>query len=138
MSELPADMTRDELARDELVSASLYFLQTVGNIYGGEAAMAAWEKIADAVDPDLRGQVFKAMLTGSGRGNITIKSCDAMKAIPLIKLIRQYDIRNLGLKEAKDMWTDNRDNGVDINIKVQTDKSVAVREQLRNLGCIFI
>lgn len=128
----------DNTNRDELVSASLYFLQALGNHYGSESAMEAWAKIADTVDPDLKAEIFSAMLTGSSGGFIKVVSLGTANGIELIKAIRTYDKRRLGLKEGKDMWVALRDRGEAINLQVEAKRASEARNILRGIGCNII
>ena len=96
-----------EKDKEQLVDASVSFMQTVSEIYGAEKGMELWTTIAETIDPDLKGEVFMAMLTGNYRQDkITVKQAytgAVSNKVSLIKCIRTYDKRRLGLKEAKDI-----------------------------------
>lgn len=125
-------------AKQELVDASLYFLRAVGNVHGSQSAMDAWTTIADSIDPELKGLVFTAMLNGGTSGHITITKVDGNRAIQIIKAIRTYDKRMLGLKEAKDLWDAYRDFGRHIKIEVNHTMAERARKDLRDAGCTVV
>ena len=126
---------RDE--RSQLVYDSINFMQSIVRNYGQEKGMLAWETIADAIDPALKGEVFVAMLIGDFSGRITVSSLvNGSNAVACIKAIRSVDNRRLGLKEAKDMYDallyQNKSIQVEVHGKNRTD---AVR-QLRDAGFV--
>lgn len=127
----------DGVHSSELVDACLLFLQALGNEYGSQAAMDAWTKIADVVDPGLKATVFTAMLSGSTSAIITVTDVDRREVVPLIKAIRTYDRRKLGLKEAKEMWDGLRDNGTPIKLQITAGKVAEARDLLNTLNCTF-
>jgi len=96
-----------EKDKDILVDVSVSFMQTVSEIYGAEKGMELWATIADTIDPELKGEVFMAMLTGNyRRDKVTVKQAfigSVSNKVGLIKCIRTYDKRGLSLKEAKDI-----------------------------------
>jgi hypothetical protein len=93
--------------RHNLVGAGISFMQTVAEVYGAEKGMELWTTIADTVDPDLKSDVFMAMLRGNFRQDkINVKQAfqgSVSSKIEFIKCLRTYDRRRLNLKEAKDI-----------------------------------
>jgi len=93
--------------RHTLIDASICFMRTVTDVYGAEKGMELWSSIADTIDTDLKAEVFMAMLTGDYRQDkINAKpafSGASINKVGLIRCIRNYDKRKLGLKEAKDI-----------------------------------
>lgn len=120
---------------DELINAGIYFLQAVGRAYGSTPALEAWERLADAVDPDLKPAVFLAMLNGGASGHITIKNQGTANPIAVIKAIRTWDKGAPGLKEAKDMLDGLRDWGRPIKVNVAFANATQARRAFAELGC---
>lgn len=130
MSELSRDQKR------ELTDSGLMFLRAVGNVYGSDRAMEMWHTIADAVNPDLKGWTFEAMLLGRMESSIVITSfAQFVNKISIIKAIRTWDRRGLGLKEAKDMYDGLIESGKEIVLEVNHNRVSYAAEEFRSLGC---
>jgi len=128
-----------EKHREDLVGASVSFMQTVAEIYGAEKGQELWTAIADTIDPDLKGEVFMAMLTGNYRmDKIHVKNpfmSSVQNKVALIKCIRTYDRRRLSLKEAKDI-SDRLDNGGSEVLEVEPNIRPTFAVELRKLGMV--
>ena len=129
-----SEITRDN--KRQLVDSSLMFLRAIGNVYGSDRAMEMWHTIADTVNPDLKGWTFEAMLLGRMESSIVITGL-AMHTnkIGIIKTIRTYDRRGLGLKEAKDMLDGLVESGKEISLEVTHHRVNMAADELRSLGC---
>ena len=125
--------------KEELVSGSIAFMQTVAEIYGAEKGQELWTTIADTIDPDLKGEVFMAMLTGNYKQDkVHVRNPflgPIGEKIALIKCIRNYDRRNLGLKEAKDI-ADRLENGGREILEVRPEIRPTFIVELRKLGMV--
>ena len=125
--------------KDELIGASISFMQTIADIYGPEKGQELWTTIADTVDPDLKGAVFMAMLTGNYRRdrlNVRNPFVGAIQnKVALIKCIRNYDRRRLSLKEAKDI-SDRLDNAGSEILEVDPNIRPTFVVELRKLGMV--
>ncbi len=128
-----------EKHREELVGASVSFMQTVTEIYGAERGMELWSTIADTIDPDLKGEVFMAMLSGNYRQDkIHVRNpfmSSVQNKVALIKCIRTYDRRRLSLKEAKDI-ADRLDNGGNEVLEVEPNIRPTFSVELRKIGMV--
>ena len=126
--------------RQQLVDASLHFMRAIGNIYGSDRAMDMWNTIADTVNTDLKGWTFEAMLLGRvGEGIVITKLSPYSNKVGVIKAIRTYDRRNLGLKEAKDMYDALEGvNHTPITLEVTHGRTKAAGAELAALGCVGI
>ena len=128
-----------ELSRDqkrELIDSGLMFLRAVGNVYGSDRAMEMWHTIADAVNPDLKGWTFEAMLLGRMESSIVITGFSRfVNKISIIKAIRTWDRRGLGLKEAKDMYEGLVESSKEIVLEVNHNRVSHAAEEFRTLGC---
>jgi len=128
-----------ESRKQELVGASIGFMQTIADIYGHEKGMELWGVIADTIDPDLKGEVFMAMLTGDYRlDKLHVRNPymgSVNNKVSLIKCIRTYDRRRLTLKEAKDIADRLDDSGSEL---LQVDPKIrpTCSLELRKLGLI--
>ena len=71
--------------------------------YGAEKGMELWEQITDVLDPEVKGQIFFAMITGEYNDRITLKGVmGTNNAVACIKEVRNWT--GFGLKEAKDTY----------------------------------
>lgn len=88
-----------------IITNGLHFMRSITEAYGSEKGMELWEQITDVLDPEVKGQIFFAMITGTYNDKIAIRGLDATgahNAVACIKAIRQYS--GLGLKESKDIY----------------------------------
>jgi len=126
-----------EKHKEELIDASIAYMQTVAEIYGPEKGQELWTAIADTIDPDLKGEVFMAMLTGKYQTDkVHVKNPflnPIQNKVAVIKCIRAHDRRRLGLKEAKDI-ADRLDMGGKDVLEVEPHLRPAFVVELRKLG----
>ena len=119
--------------RQHVVSAGVEFLRSLAECYGSETAMTMWEGMGVHIDPEVKGEVFLAMLCGTGSGRLRLRPSGghtiSVDRVGLIKTIRIWDRRRLSLKEAKDLSDvfggNNRDVVIEINMP---DRGNAVRD----------
>lgn len=127
--------------KDRIVQDGLIFISTISAAYGAEEGIKLWEAISEAIDPDIKGEIFMAMLSGVLPGRIIIKGIPAnyshgVDRISFIRTIREHT--GLGLKEAKEamekVWS-----GGEIKLVLSTDttKGAAIRA-LRSIGVDWI
>lgn len=128
-----------EKHRQDLVDASVSFMQTMAEIYGAEKGQELWAAIADTIDPDLKGEVFMAMLTGNYRQDkLHVRNpfvSPLQNKVAVIKCIRAYDRRNPSLKAAKDI-ADRLDNGGSEVLEVDPNIRPTFSVELRKLGLV--
>ena len=127
-----------ENSREQLICDAISFMQSVVGYYGDQKGIQVWESIADACDPDIKGEIFIKMLTGdySGRITVTAVKSDA-NAVACIKAIRSIDARAPGLKEAKDLYDACRYNNKPFNIEVNAKNRGTAARELRTAGFII-
>ena len=120
-----------------IISNGLHFMRSITEAYGADRGMELWDQIASVLDPEVKGQIFFAMITGNYNNRIELKSVDQnCNNVWCIKAIRQWS--GLGLKEAKDMFDRLRSRGPFgesefIKLHNHDDYHVAVTE-LRRVG----
>lgn len=120
--------------KDEIISNGLHFMRSITNAYGTDEGMRLWETIADTLDPDVKGQIFFAMLMGTHNDTIVLKRSNTSTMTNRVAAIKE--IRNwtgYGLKEAKDT-SDLVESGQAVKIKVDPKFHVAAVRGLRNAG----
>lgn len=124
-----------------IVSNGLHFMRSITEAYGAEKGMELWETITNTLDPDVKGQIFFAMITGTYNDRVHLKGLgDAAvhNAVSCIKEIRTWS--GLGLKESKDMYDRLRnrsyyDSGVSQEfVKVKHEDYHKAVAGLRNVG----
>jgi len=122
--------------KEEVINTGIEFLRSITEAYGAEEGMNLWDTISSTLDPDIKGQIFFAMLCGEGGDVIHIRSLRPdHQIVPIIKIVRTAT--GYGLKEAKDL-VDSVRNGVSIKFKIphSSDRTRIVNE-LRYEGCII-
>lgn len=122
--------------KEEIIATGIEFLTAIGSAYGPEQGMQLWEAIAATLDPDIKGEIFMAMLAGEGAsGRVTVKQVG--NKISAIKAFRNVDTRRLGLKEAKDLVDDLSFQGKYAVLHINSKNRTAVMRELRDAGCLL-
>jgi hypothetical protein len=118
--------------KDAVIANGLHFMRSITEAYGADEGMRLWETIAGTLDPDVKGQIFFAMLTGTHNNRIVLRRVGPnTDRVARIKEIRNWT--GLGLKEAKDA-SDMVELGKPMSLTVRPqDYSVAV-VGLRRVG----
>jgi len=137
MEEMEQD--KDELLYNILISDSIRFLESLGNYYGAERAMAVWQALGPAVGDDVKGQVFMTMLSGNGSSMRLEVARPAMPysghmhtiAVPVIKAIRAAT--GIGLKEAKDLWDTSESHSIFLTC-ISREHASSAKKEFRKLG----
>jgi len=94
-----------EQHKTAIISNGLHFMRSITEAYGADKGLELWEQIAGVLDPDVKGQIFFAMITGNYNDRILLKGISASaqnNAVNCIKEIRAWT--GLGLKDSKDMY----------------------------------
>jgi len=94
-----------EQHKTAIISNGLHFMRSITEAYGADKGLELWEQIAGVLDPDVKGQIFFAMITGNYNDRILLKGIGASaqnNAVNCIKEIRTWT--GLGLKDSKDMY----------------------------------
>jgi hypothetical protein len=93
--------------KNTVISSGLQFMRSITEAYGADTGMELWSQITSVLDPDIKGQIFFAMVTGSHNDIIYAKNVEIhSNAVACIKEIRNWT--GLGLKEAKDAFDNMR------------------------------
>ena len=86
-----------------IISNGIHFIRSITEAYGPEQGMQLWDQIASVLDPDVKGEIFFTMLTGTNLNKIELKGVSqSANAVACIKEIRNWT--GFGLKEAKDVF----------------------------------
>ena len=118
--------------KEDIIQSGINFMRSITEAYGTDEGMKLWDTIATTLDPDVKGQIFFAMLTGDYNGVISIASTQAgSDRVWRIKAIRA--VTGLGLKEAKDL-SDLLDNGKTIKLNINPKQRNQALAELRNAG----
>lgn len=111
-------MSLPEEHKTAIISNGLHFMRSITEAYGAEKGMELWEQIASVLDPEVKGQIFFALITGTYNDRVELKGLGHIaisNAVACIKEIRQWS--GLGLKESKDMYDRLRSPLMDFNEK---------------------
>lgn len=120
--------------KEDIIQSGINFMRSITEAYGTDEGMKLWDAIASTLDPDVKGQVFFAMLTGDYNGVVSISSAQAgSDRVWRIKSIRSVTHPSLGLKEAKDL-SDMLDSGKTIKLNINPKKRSEALAELRNAG----
>lgn len=89
-----------------ILQSGMHFMRSITEAYGADEGMRLWDTIASTLDPDIKGKIFFALLTGQYQDRLSIQldmsRYNAMVCrVEGIKAIRE--VAGLGLKEAKDI-----------------------------------
>jgi hypothetical protein len=120
--------------KQDIIQSGINFMRSITDAYGTDEGMKLWDSIASVLDPDVKGQIFFAMLTGEYNGIISISGHQpGANRVTMIKAIRTIDKRQPGLKEAKDM-SDILSTGKPIKLEVDPKQRVWAMNELRKAG----
>lgn len=120
----------------DIITSGIQFMRSITEAYGTDDGLKLWTTIADTLDPDVKGEIFFAMITGNYQNKLHCRISPSYFQRPdkvaMIKEIRTWT--GFGLKEAKDMADAIIDNSSVQTITVTTDKYNAARKGLINVG----
>lgn len=120
-----------------VITNGLHFMRSITEAYGADEGLKLWETIASTLDPDVKGQIFFAMITGEYNNRITIRGYHmGSNKVALIKAVRAVDCRGPGLKEAKDLVDAIEHSGQNQIIEVTPTEYARGVKELRNAGFI--
>ena len=120
--------------KEEVIQSGINFMRSITEAFGSDEGMKLWDTIASTLDPDVKGQIFFAMLTGEYNNIITITGHNpGADRIRMIKTIRSVHKRGLGLKEAKDM-SDIISLGKPVKLEIDPSARAMVLSELRKAG----
>ena len=118
--------------KESVIANGLHFMRSITEAYGADEGMQLWDTIASTLDPDVKGQIFFAMITGTYNNRITLKRVGAdTDRVARIKEIRNWT--GLGLKEAKDV-SDMVEMGKPISLTVKPQEYSVAVVALRRVG----
>ena len=123
-----------------IISNGLHFMRSITEAYGADEGLVLWETITNAIDPDIKGQIFFAMITGTYNDRVHLKGLGRMaqnNAVACIREIRMWS--GMGLKESKDMYDSLQNRDYDSSpstafVKVKHEDYHKAVAGLRNVG----
>ena len=122
--------------REDIIQNGINFMRCITEAYGSDEGMKLWDAIADTLDPDIKGQILFAMLTGRYHGQIRITRGDFIggtaNIIDKIKAVRAAS--GMGLKDAKDAIDNLRDSNKPIQFDIPAENRTSAINTLRNVG----
>ena len=121
--------------KNSVVVAGLHFMRAITEAYGADEGLKLWDTITDTLDPDVRGQIFLAMLTGTHNDTIVLRDVAYHNnGVACIKEIRTWT--GYGLKEAKDAFDLVRGKQA-VQIKVKPTEHHRAAAELRRVGFVI-
>ena len=107
-------------------------MRSITEAYGADEGMRLWETIAGTLDPEVKGQIFFAMITGTHNNRIVLRRVGPnTDRVARIKEIRSWS--GLGLKEAKDA-SDMVEMGKPMSLAVKPQEYAQAVVGLRRVG----
>ncbi len=122
--------------KGQIISAGMHFMRAITEAYGAEDGMRLWDTIASTLDPDVKGEIFFAMITGEYNDRIHVSKIGPDR-VATIKAFRNVDKRRLGLKEAKDL-SDLCQMGKVIVLEIEPRNRVQIEKELLAIGCQLV
>jgi hypothetical protein len=120
---------------DGIISDGIAFIRAITTAYGADEGMKLWDTIASTLDPNVKGKIFFAMLTGTHEDRVTLTgSVAGSNKIACIKIIRQHT--GLGLREAKEAYEQAGDYGQKVTLKIDPRNRREMIDDLRQNGMI--
>ena len=119
-----------------VISTGLHFMRAITEAYGADEGMQLWEQIASVLDPDVKGQIFFAMLTGTHNDTVVVRGVNlsSLDKVKCVKEIRNWS--GLGLKEAVDFCNQVYHGGV-ARLTVKPAEHHMAVIGLRNVGFVI-
>jgi ribosomal protein L7/L12 len=118
-----------------IVSDGIAFIRSITTAYGSETGMELWDTIANTLDPEIKGKIFFAMLTGSHEDRVTLTgAANGANKITCIKIIRQYT--GMSLTEAKNAYESPVHFGQQVALTVNPKERRHMIDDLRQNGMI--
>lgn len=120
----------------DVIATSIEFIGAINREYGQELGLELWDKISSVLGDDVRGAIMFTLMTGTTGRRFRVTGLDTKTTNPIgiIKTIREYDDRKLGLKEAKDLY-DSLKNGNQIVVQTDPKMLSSFRNALLQYGC---
>lgn len=122
--------------KSAIINAGVYFIRSITEAYGADEGIKLWEGIADTLDPDLKGEIFFAMVTGDYADSIHVAQIGHDR-VATIRAFRAHDTRRLGLKEAKEL-SDLCQAGQTITLQVNPRHRAQIEKELVAMGCKLV
>jgi hypothetical protein len=115
-----------------LIQSALSFVRALSEAYGPDEGLKLWENMNANLDPDIKGKVFFAMISGEYDNVIKMTGVSTgYEKVRAIKCIRSYT--GLGLKESKDIC-DWLEKGTYKSIEVPPMERSKAMSELRQCG----
>jgi hypothetical protein len=135
-------MSIPEDHKTAIITNGLHFMRSITEAYGADKGMELWDTITSALDPDIKGQIFFAMITGTYNDRVHLKGLGSLAVtndVSCIKEIRTWS--GLGLKESKDIYDRLRNRTFDSSpsqefVKVKHEEYHKAVAGLRNVGFV--
>lgn len=122
--------------KGQIISAGMHFMRAITEAYGVDDGMRLWDTIASTLDPDVKGEIFFAMITGDYNDRIHVRQIGHDR-VAVIKAFRNHDKRRLGLKEAKDL-SDLCQSGKVITLEIEPKHRIQIERELMAIGCQLV
>lgn len=121
-----------------LINDGITFIRSITEAYGAEDGMALWEQISQSIDPELKGQMFFAMLTGDNVNTIELRGASTVAGNDSFIQIKEVRASTgLGLKDAKDL-TDKVRSGSPVKITLaDPTQRKRIISNLKNVGFVI-
>lgn len=119
-----------------LITAASLFVKTLTEIQGAERGMELWDRIAEVIDPNIKGKIFFSMLSNNFGTLVLYVAADKVEEVKANKLAASRCLRNyadLSLQDSIFVLNDLLD-GKCAKISVKPENTMTVINELRLYG----
>ena len=130
----------DKKHKQRVIESAVIFMRAINEAYGYGIGSNLYDTIVSTLDPEIKGEVFFALLTNPhvGKGRIVLKSFNcpgaSLDRIGVIREIRRAS--GIGVKEGMDAIK-QVETGQPYIFNVEPNKYIEVYDILVFLGCVL-
>lgn len=121
--------------KDEIITTGLSFLRALTKAYGSSEGTKLWDSMSSVLDPDVKGSIFFAMVTGEYNDVVILNGVNnnGWDKVSVVKAIRNYSKEKFGLKEAVDIMRE-LEMGKIIKLFIDPKNRHEIMSEFRSFG----
>lgn len=122
---------------EDVINIGSEFVRVITREYGAEDGMQLWEKIAEVINPSLKGSIFFNLITGNATSITIRKVTPFTHKVSVVKAIRSITNPPMTLRDAKDHADALMDHYKAITISIPPNTFHDAKRMLQDAGCII-
>ena len=122
---------------EDVINIGSEIVRVMTREYCAEDGMQLWEKIAEVIDPSLKGSIFFNLITGNATSVTIRKVAPFTHKVSLVKAIRTITNPPMSLRDAKDQADAVMDHFKAITISIPPNTFNDAKRTLQDAGCII-